>query len=109
MIARRAQAGQSTHGSHMPRWSIVLVVAACSHSSPAIAPPPVIAADAGRHREQVEAQVQPMLDAELVSGLVVGLYDDGKTEIYGFGTGPNHAAPDGTTLFELGPITKIYT
>lgn len=93
----------------MPRWSIVLVVAACSHSPPAIAPPPVIAPDAGRHREQVEAQVQPLLDAELVSGLVVGLYDDGKTEIYGFGTGPNNAAPDGTTLFELGPITKIYT
>jgi len=96
----------------MPRWSIVFAVlaaAACSHSSHAIAPPPVIASDSGRHHEQVEAVVKPLFDAELVSGLVVGLYDDGKTEVYGFGSGPNNAAPDGTTLFELGPITKIYT
>jgi serine-type D-Ala-D-Ala carboxypeptidase/endopeptidase len=92
----------------MPRWSIALVALACSHSSRAVVPPPVIVPD-GAHREQVEAQVKPLLDAELVSGLVVGLYDAGKTEIYGFGTGPNHAAPDGTTLFEVGPITKIYT
>ena len=93
----------------MSRWSIMLVVAACSHSSPVIAPPPAVIPDAGRHREPVEAQVKPLLDAELVNGLVVGLYDDGKTEIYGFGTGPNNAAPDGTTLFEIGPVTKIYT
>jgi CubicO group peptidase (beta-lactamase class C family) len=97
----------------MPRWSIVPVVAflvaACSHASHPIAPPPVIAPEAGRHHDQVEAQVKPFLDAELVSGLVVGLYDDGKTEVYGFGSGPNHAAPDGTTLFEIGPVTKIYT
>ena len=93
----------------MPRWPIVLVVFACSHSPRVVEPPPVIASDAGSHRDQVAAQVQPFLDAELVSGLVVGLYDAGKTEIYGFGTGPNHAPPDGTTLFELGPITKVYT
>jgi CubicO group peptidase (beta-lactamase class C family) len=69
----------------------------------------VIAADTGAHREKVAAQVQPFLDAELVSGLVVGLYDAGKLEIYGFGSGPNHAPPDGTTLFEIGPVTKVYT
>ena len=98
----------------MPRWSIVFVVfvvldaAACSHSSHATAPP-VIVPEPGRHHEQVEALVKPWFDAELLSGLVVGLYDDGKTEVYGFGSGPNNAAPDGTTLFELGPITKIYT
>jgi CubicO group peptidase (beta-lactamase class C family) len=93
----------------MSRWSIVLAVAACSHPSPAVVPSPGIRSDAGAHREQVAAQVKPFLDAELVSGLVVGLYDAGKVEIYGFGSGPNHAAPDGTTLFEIGPITKIYT
>lgn len=93
----------------MSRWSIVLVAFACSHASRPVEPPPVIAADAGSHRDQVAAQVQPFLDAELLSGLVVGLYDAGKTEIHGFGTGPNHAPPDGTTLFELGPVTKVYT
>jgi CubicO group peptidase (beta-lactamase class C family) len=92
----------------MPRWSIVLVLAACSHPAH-VAPPPAFVPEGGRHHEQVEAQVQPFLDAELISGLVVGLYDSGKTEVYGFGAGPNHAPPDGATLFELGPATKIYT
>jgi serine-type D-Ala-D-Ala carboxypeptidase/endopeptidase len=95
----------------MSRWSIVFAVfaaAACGHSSRATAPPAFVP-ESGRHREQVEALVKPLLDAELVTGVVVGLYDDGKNEVYGFGSGPNHAAPDGTTLFELGPVTKIYT
>src|SRR6185436_7772306 len=65
--------------------------------------------EAGRHHEDVEAQVKPFLDAELVSGLVVALYDAGRIEVYGFGKGPGNAPPDGTTLFELGPVTKVYT
>lgn len=63
----------------------------------------------GAHREQVTAQIKPFLDAELVSGIVVGLHDAGKTEVYGFGVGPNKKPPDGATLFELGPVTKVYT
>jgi len=93
---------------HWPRWSLLFAVAACSHATPA-ATPAVAAADPGAHRAQIAAQIQPLLDAELISGLVVGLYDAGRVEIYGFGTGPNHAPPDGTTLFELGPVTKVYT
>ena len=42
--------------------------------------PPQAAIDVERYREQVEAQAQPLLDAELVSGLVIGLYEVGKTE-----------------------------
>lgn len=104
--------------SHLPLAAptafAVLVVTACGHS-PKLgkAPPPQAAIDVERYREQVEAQVQPLLDAELVSGLVIGLYDVGKTEIYGFGKGPgqgkNPGLPDGNTLFELGPITTVYT
>lgn len=63
----------------------------------------------GPHRIAVAAQIQPFLDAELVSGVVVGLYDAGKLEIYGFGAGPGGKPPTGTTLFELGSITKAYT
>jgi D-alanyl-D-alanine-carboxypeptidase/D-alanyl-D-alanine-endopeptidase len=93
----------------MSRWSLVMVavLAGCGHGSRPVKPPP-IAIETERYREQVEAQVQPFLDAELVSGLVVGLYDAGKTEIYGFATGTNRA-PDGATLFELGPLTSVYT
>jgi CubicO group peptidase (beta-lactamase class C family) len=96
----------------MPRWSVAAVaaVAACSHA-PAPIPllPPAAAAAAGRHHDDVAAQVQPFLDAELVTGIVVGLYDVGHTEVYGFGRGPNNAPPDASTLFELGPVTKVYT
>jgi CubicO group peptidase (beta-lactamase class C family) len=90
------------------RWPIVIVVAACSAPARTPTPPSVPASETGRYHDQVEAQVKPFLEAEIVSGLVVGLYDAGKTEIYGFGRGPNNAPPDGTTLFELGPVTKVY-
>jgi serine-type D-Ala-D-Ala carboxypeptidase/endopeptidase len=96
------------------RWSIVVVVvvvavAAAACGGPAQVKPPVIPVEAGRHRDDVEAQIKPYLDAELVSGIVVGLYDAGRPEIYGFGRGPGNAPPDGATLFELGPTTKIFT
>lgn len=94
--------------SGIPIIPIVLVVAACSGSSH-VAPPPPVIPEAGQHHDDVEAQVKPYLDAELVSGLVIGLYDVGKIEVYGFGSGPNNAPPDGATLFELGSVTKVYT
>lgn len=91
----------------MHRWLIVFAVTACSRPAPVA--PPAIAVESGRYREDVEAQVKPLLDAELISGLVVGLYNAGKIEVYGFGRGPGGAAPDGNTLFELGPVTQVYT
>jgi CubicO group peptidase (beta-lactamase class C family) len=99
-----------SHISFVAPTALAAVVTACGHS-PKVgkAPPPQAAIDVERFREPVEAQVQPLLDAELVSGLVIGLYDVGKTEVYGFGKGPGKAAPDGNTLFELGPITTVYT
>jgi D-alanyl-D-alanine-carboxypeptidase/D-alanyl-D-alanine-endopeptidase len=104
----------------MSRWShisvaaptalAVLVVTACGHPPRIGKPPPSqTAIDVERFREPIEAQVQPLLDAELIAGVVIGLYDVGKTEIYGFGKGPGQRPPDGNTLFELGPVTNIYT
>jgi len=94
--------------THWLRWSIVLVAAACGRSARPSRPPP-INIDTERYREPVEVQVQPMLDAELVAGLVVGLYDAGRTEVYGFGKGPGKGPPDAATLFEIGPVTTVYT
>ena len=97
----------------MSRWlSLLIVLGACG--TPARPPTrPVVAAPVtdpdGPHRAAVRAQVQPFLDAEVLSGVVVGLYDAGKLEIYGFGAGPDGKPPSGTTLFELGSITKVYT
>jgi len=83
---------------------------ACSHNAPITkAPPSQAAIDVERYRELIDAQIQPLLDAELVSGLVIGLYDVGKTEVYGFGKGPGTGAPDATTLFEIGPVSNVYT
>jgi D-alanyl-D-alanine-carboxypeptidase/D-alanyl-D-alanine-endopeptidase len=61
------------------------------------------------HRDAVQALVQPLIDAEITTSIVVGLYDGGKTELYGFGTGPGGTPPTGTTLFELGSVTQVYT
>jgi serine-type D-Ala-D-Ala carboxypeptidase/endopeptidase len=102
----------------MPRrsWSPLVIASqvalagACGHNTPITKQQPSQSAiDVERYREQVEAQVQPLLDAELVSGLVIGLYNVGKSEVYGFGKGPGAGAPDGTTLFELGPVSNVYT
>jgi CubicO group peptidase (beta-lactamase class C family) len=63
----------------------------------------------GAHEAAVAAIVQPLLDAEITTSLVVGLYDAGKLEIYGFGAGPGGKAPTGRTLYDIGSVTKVYT
>lgn len=90
--------------------ALLATVASCS--GPAIAPVTPTAPDHdpdGPHAAAVAAQVKPFIDAEVVSGVVVGLYDGGKREIYGFGVGPKGAPPNGSTLFEIGSITKVFT
>jgi D-alanyl-D-alanine-carboxypeptidase/D-alanyl-D-alanine-endopeptidase len=90
------------------RWWLALVcVAACGPT--AHAPATKLAADANPHKAKVAALVQPMIDAEYATGIVIGLYDAGKTEVYGFGKGPGNAPPDASTLFEIGSVTKVFT
>jgi len=90
--------------------SILLVVAACHGAGPATPVTPASDVDPdGPNRAKIAAHVQPLIDAELVSGVVVALSDNGHREIYGFGKGPGGAKPDGKTLFELGAATKAYT
>jgi len=90
----------------------IVAVVACSGGAPPPATPVKTAVDRdpeGPHRAAIAQQMQPMIDAELASAIVVGLYDAGKLEIYGFGKGPNGAPPTGRTIFELGAVTKVYT
>ncbi|HEY5926567.1 MAG TPA: serine hydrolase [Kofleriaceae bacterium] len=89
----------------------VLALVACSGAAKTVEPV-VPARDAdpdGPNRAVIAKHVQPLIDAELATGIVVGIVDAGKREIYGFGKGPNGAAPTGKTLFELGSVTKLYT
>ncbi|HUJ60782.1 MAG TPA: serine hydrolase domain-containing protein, partial [Kofleriaceae bacterium] len=90
----------------------LVALVACSGSPQRHVAPVRPAADVdpdGPHRDAVAAQVKPFIDSEIAQGIVIGLYDAGKLEIYGFGDGPGHKPPTGRTLFEIGSITKAYT
>ncbi len=90
---------------------LLLAVVACGGSSRTVttATPAGDTDPTGPNRARIAAQVQPLIDGELVTGIVVGITDGTKREIYGFGTGPGGAPPTGATLFELGGVTKVYT
>ncbi|CAN5744945.1 hypothetical protein BH11MYX2_BH11MYX2_15640 [soil metagenome] len=93
------------------RWLFPFITAglvACGSAPPKVAATP--AGDPkGAHATAIAGQVQPYIDAQLLRGVVIGVYDAGKREVYGFGVGPNGVPPTGDTLFELGSITKVYT
>ncbi len=93
------------------KLGVLFAIAACGPPAKPVAPiVPVTDADPdGPHRDAIVAQVQPYIDAEIATGIVVAVYDAGRKEIYGFGKGPDGKAPDGKTLFELGAVTKAYT
>jgi D-alanyl-D-alanine-carboxypeptidase/D-alanyl-D-alanine-endopeptidase len=91
------------------RLVAVCVLAACGGSPRGAVPTVKPAGDTGAHSAEVTALVQPMIDAEVSGSIVVGIYDGGKSEVYGFGKGPDGKPPTGTTLYELGAITQIYT
>ena len=60
----------------------------------------------------VSQQIQPLIDAQVVPGCVVGVWRDGTPRFFGFGgtnadgSGP---VPDERTLYEIGSITKVFT
>jgi CubicO group peptidase (beta-lactamase class C family) len=72
-------------------------------------PVPTTTTDHEPHKAKVAALIQPLIDAEYATGIVIGLYEGGRTEVYGFGKGPGNRAPDASTLFEIGSITKVFT
>ena len=92
--------------------SFVLLAACGGASGKPVVVPHAPASDIdpdGSHREAVAAQVKPFIDGEIARGLVIGIYDAGHTEIYGFGEGVGGKPPNGRTLFEIGSITAAYT
>jgi D-alanyl-D-alanine-carboxypeptidase/D-alanyl-D-alanine-endopeptidase len=103
-----------SHSSVVAAIAAVTVACAPPATTPKTSTPVADAPDpTGPHRAAVAAQVQPYLDAELVSSLVVGVVDGDKVEIYGFGTrdetDPKPAPPDGRTVFEIGTLTQVFT
>lgn len=62
-------------------------------------------------RAKVERLAAPLVDAEVVIGMAVGVLDAGGPRSYGFGrmARDGDRAPDGRTLFEIGSASKAVT
>src|SRR6187399_2595727 len=63
------------------------------------------------HAQQVKALVEPLVKSKSIVGCVVGVIDNGKTEVYGFGETHRGESdkPNGDTVYEIGSITKAFT
>jgi CubicO group peptidase (beta-lactamase class C family) len=91
----------------MRLMAIIAAVAGCSGGSTRTTKP---AATPDPWRAAIAAQVAPYLDAEIVTGVAIGVVDGDRARVYGFGrTGNSDSAPTGDTLFELGGVTAVYT
>src|SRR5262245_12198913 len=94
----------------MMRLVSLLALVGCSGAARRTPVQPARDADPdGPNRARIAAHVQPLIDAELATGIVVGIVDNGRPENYGFGKDPDGAPPTGKTLFELGSVTKVFT
>ena len=64
-----------------------------------------------RSRRQVDRLAKPLVDGKAMVGCVVGVLDQGKQEVYGYGEIHRGAGdkPDGDTVYEIGSITKAFT
>lgn len=57
---------------------------------------------------KVDALARPLADAGLAASLVVGVIDGDTMLVRGYGNVGEHA-PDGTTLYEIGSVSKVFT
>jgi CubicO group peptidase (beta-lactamase class C family) len=59
--------------------------------------------------ERVAKAAQERIDAGTYPSLVIAYVDGDKSEVLGFGKLDDGSAPDGTTVYEIGSITKTFT
>jgi D-alanyl-D-alanine-carboxypeptidase/D-alanyl-D-alanine-endopeptidase len=64
---------------------------------------------AADRKAAVDQLVQPLVDTGAVPGIVVGVLEDGKTQVFGYGKGVGDRAPDAITIYEIGSVTKTFT
>ena len=62
-------------------------------------------------RPKVDALVKPAVESGTVMGLAIGILQGGRTQTFGYGrvSAASEKAPDETTLFEIGSVTKVFT
>ncbi len=63
------------------------------------------------HASQTDALVKPLVESKSIVGCVVGIFDNGKNEVHGYGEVHHGAAdkPNGDTVYEIGSMTKVFT
>lgn len=68
-------------------------------------------ADSANLEKALDKEVSKVSRRHPASGLVVGVYKDGKSFIKGYGVfgQDNHRAPDSTTIFQLASVSKLLT
>jgi CubicO group peptidase (beta-lactamase class C family) len=61
--------------------------------------------------ERIAELAQPLIDAEVIVGMSIGVIHDGRRETFGFGklARDRDDVPNGQTVFEIGSITKAFT
>lgn len=90
--------------------ALAVALTACSSPNRSVGKPTPTAGDIdGPHKDAIAAQIKPYLDGEILSSVVIGIYDAGKLEAYGFGNGPGGKPPTPDTLYEIGSVTKVFT
>jgi serine-type D-Ala-D-Ala carboxypeptidase/endopeptidase len=70
-----------------------------------------VATQAVDRKPAVDALVQPLLENGDLVGAVVGVMEDGKTQVFSYGrrAAGNPQPPDASTVFEVGSVTKAFT
>lgn len=64
-----------------------------------------------RWTAEVKRLAQPVIDGGLVPSLAIGIYDNGRIETLGLGVLDKErpTAPDASTMYEIGSISKVFT
>jgi len=68
-----------------------------------------LAMRAADRKAAVDQLVQPVIDTGAAQAVVAAVVENGKAQILGYGKGPGGAAPDGSGIFEIGPVTMTFT
>lgn len=70
--------------------------------------PIALAAD---RKAAIDPLVQPAIDTKAAPGIVVGVLEGGKTQVFGYGkaSDADSRVLDAATVFEIGSITKTFT
>ena len=68
-----------------------------------------LAVSAADRKAAVDQLVQPVIETGAAAGVVVGVIEGGKSQVFGYGKGAGEHVPDTSSIFEIGAVTKTFT